>query len=342
MGTTADKLRAVLDSKNAIKEKFRIQDNIRFRDYAQFISNHLLFDTPVTFGIINENKEFQALSFRNGESYAPSTPVTVDQYYTYSRNYTEAIDDPFRIVAKEADTEIVLNSSDTSLTSSIYYRVRGNSVWNRYEPGTPLRLSTRGAEIEFVNRDDTFSIGPSSYYYFTANANIQATGNLCALLNYAETVPDYAFYGLFQNCTHLIEAPNLPSVPCGTGAYTLMLAGTSISFPPLLPLSTLSSLCYCRLFQDCKQLGSLILPATTLADGCYDSMCNGCTALRNITVSFTTWGSLTNDQAQYTFDWLRNVPVSGTFTKPSTLADLRHTAENAASYIPEQWTIKNI
>jgi len=69
-----------------------------------------------------------------------------------------------------------------------------------------------------------------------------------------------------------------------------------------------------------------------LAPGGYQSMFYGCTKLSSIEVSFTSWTKATNQ----TYNWVYGVASSGTFTKPTALAE-----EYGTSRIPTGWTVVN-
>ena len=83
------------------------------------------------------------------------------------------------------------------------------------------------------------------------------------------------------------------------------------------------------MFSGCTSLTTAPrLPATTLADNCYSYMFDSCSNLASIDVRFTSW-----DPTNATYEWLRSVGDSGTFTCPAKLPDTRGT-----SNIPEGWT----
>jgi len=87
--------------------------------------------------------------------------------------------------------------------------------------------------------------------------------------------------------------------------------------------------CFRTPFGSCTSLTSApALPATTLAAYCYQYMFLGCTKLSSIEVSFTSWSQTTN--------WVTNVASSGTFTKPTALAE-----EYGTNRIPTGWTVVN-
>lgn len=117
----------------------------------------------------------------------------------------------------------------------------------------------------------------------------------------------YCYQEMFNNCTELTEAPELPA-------------------------TTLTNGCYSQMFKCCTSLvNAPVLPATTLVSSCYAYMFNGCTNLNHIKALFTTTPSDT-----YTKDWLKNVAATGTFVK-NTEATWNVTGANG---VPSEWTVE--
>lgn len=93
---------------------------------------------------------------------------------------------------------------------------------------------------------------------------------------------DCCYSGLFQYCTSLTTAPELPATTLATQCYSGMFKGcTSLTTAPsILPATTLTSYCYNQMFYGCTSLTSApLLSATTLANSCYGEMFRGCTSL---------------------------------------------------------------
>jgi hypothetical protein len=65
MGTTADKLQGILNSKNAIKEKFNIADSVPFSQYANIITIPDTENIDVALGRVTSTKHFNSLNFDN-------------------------------------------------------------------------------------------------------------------------------------------------------------------------------------------------------------------------------------------------------------------------------------
>jgi hypothetical protein len=86
---------------------------------------------------------------------------------------------------------------------------------------------------------------------------------------------------MFQDCTSLITAPELPATTLGSSCYSHMFYGcTSLTSAPELPATTLTTYCYSNMFRSCISLTTAPeLPATELTYSCYDCMFQGCTSL---------------------------------------------------------------
>lgn len=85
---------------------------------------------------------------------------------------------------------------------------------------------------------------------------------------------------------------------------------TSLTAAPELPAMTLASYCYNSMFKDCTSLASLpILKSKSIDIGCYSNMFSGCTSLNEVKASIADY-NLTTD---YTENWLANVAATGTF-----------------------------
>ena len=116
---------------------------------------------------------------------------------------------------------------------------------------------------------------------------VSCSGNIMSLIDY-KNLPDiipcsYCFYGLFENCTALTSAPELPATKLTDRCYVFMFSGcTSLTTAPELPATELAESCYESMFSNCYSLTTAPeLPATKLADYCYSWMFNGCTFLKD-------------------------------------------------------------
>ena len=126
----------------------------------------------------------------------------------------------------------------------------------------------------------------STITFTDETVNVACTGDIRTLLdwrnyNIVET-KNARFCSLFENCSVLTSAPELPATTLATDCYYEMFYGCkSLTSAPKLPATTLANYCYHEMFYGCKSLTSAPkLPATTLANSCYGSMFRYC---RNLT-----------------------------------------------------------
>ena len=126
------------------------------------------------------------------------------------------------------------------------------------------------------------------YYRFMIKGDeVSCSGNIMSLIDYKNlpnVIPcSYCFYGLFENCSFLTSAPELPATTLADHCYSFMFSGcTSLTTAPELPAKILEDSCYASMFYGCSSLTSEPeLPATELADYCYSFMFSGCTFLKD-------------------------------------------------------------
>ena len=180
------------------------------------------------------------------------------------------------------DSTVTMQQNGTPNTSAnkvIQYRLN-NGQWQNWDL---LAVSLHDGDKMYLKSDDTIPISESNSIYknFYMNGSIAASGNIMSLVNFSDTLTDYAFCELFKYCTKLTAAPALPATTLAEGCYREMFKGcTSLTTAPELPATTLNGYCYVHMFNGCKSLTTAPeLPATTLPISCYAYMFNGCTSL---------------------------------------------------------------
>ena len=146
----------------------------------------------------------------------------------------------------------------------------------------------------------------SSYRYMFINESnlIDASG-----LKLTATELEYGCYeSMFQNCTSLLESPQLPA-------------------------TNLALNCYYDTFNGCTSLTtSPQLPATELTTNCYGRMFRGCSQINHVKHNITDW-DISN-----TTEWLSNVAPSGVVECPIDSNIPSYTADG----IPNGWSRVNI
>lgn len=160
------------------------------------------------------------------------------------------------------------------------------SHWKPYTIGETITLadSTFLLFRDGEHRNHRFSKDTENYYHFEISGPISAQGNIMSLLNrnFSTPLSKYAFFALFEGCTSLLSAPELPATTMEYGCYAQMFSGcTALKSAPELPAEVLAMNCYQRMFRGCSNLTSATeLPATKMESYCYNSMFTNCTSLK--------------------------------------------------------------
>ena len=180
-----------------------------------------------------------------------------------------------------------------SPTGSFQTSTDGGNTWSDYTLDTAIALNT-GDEVSFrAKANRTSAQGVNDYFQFVMTGKIEAWHNVMSLyrtndFTTYDTVVDYAFSRLFENCTSLTKAPVLPATTLANSCYSRMFKGcTSLTKAPALPATDFvidfiidTTSCYDRMFWGCTSLTEAPeLPATRLSISCYYSMFEGCTSL---------------------------------------------------------------
>ena len=250
-------------------------------------------------------------------------------------------------------------------TLSNKFEVNVGNGWEGYTFGTVIPLKA-GQSCKWRCSAHPTTQTYSDYVKFVMTGTIEASGNCNSMLSSdfdnitSLTGYDYAFISLFQDCSSLIRAPELPATTLSKFCYLFMFNGClSLTQVPSLPATTLADHCYQYMFSNCNDLTQApelpattladscyqymfyysyhltqapSLPATTLANYCYQSMFSGCSKLKEARISATTTasGALSN--------WLNGVAATGDF-----YCDPNATIfPSGESGIPKNWTRHNI
>ena len=189
---------------------------------------------------------------------------------------------PYLCFTSTGDSTVAMTQNGTPNTSAnkvIQYKIN-NGQWQTWDLSA---VSLVDGDKMYLKSDDEI---PISEYYdvykrFVMTGSIAASGNIMSLLNFSDTLTNYAFYYLFQGCTSLTTTPELPATTLAQYCYSSMFYDcTSLTQTPELPATILKWYCYSSMFFDCTSLITAPeLPAITLNTACYKSMFYGCTSL---------------------------------------------------------------
>ena len=133
---------------------------------------------------------------------------------------------------------------------------------------------------KFKGETDLTGKNYAFYKLFNSNSNLVNAQNLSLS---ATTLAKNCYEFMFEACTSLVNAPELPATKLADYCYFYMFNGcTGLTTAPELPATTLAQYCYSSMFSGCTNLvNAPELPATTLASGCYRYMFEACTNLVN-------------------------------------------------------------
>ena len=166
-----------------------------------------------------------------------------------------------------------------------------NETWATWDGAGTLSAVYNGGEYVLYLRGIGNSVITGGISWDLVGIDIKCIGNIENLLDYATVesgnhpiMGDNCYREMFNNCTSLTQAPNLPATTLAAGCYWSMFSGcTSLIQAPALPATILKDNCYSAMFQHCYALTQPpALPATTLADSCYSFMFSYCNSLTQV------------------------------------------------------------
>lgn len=179
-----------------------------------------------------------------------------------------------------SETNILIRKVKSPNTVSLQYN-KNNTGWIDYSIGNVIDLAD-GDTIAFSGTTETFSKDTANYYKFVLSGeNVQVSGNIQSLVNYKQNVNEYQYYKLFNGCSSIVTAPELPVTTLANNCYQEMFADCeNLSTAPILPANIIAPSCYKSMFSGCATLTEApCLPSINLEESCYESMFNGCIAL---------------------------------------------------------------
>ena len=207
-----------------------------------------------------------------------------------ANSYMFMVNIPYLTFIADATQTLTVQTKETyTLDESLQYSVNG-SEWRQLKADEPITFGGSNGALRMRGKS---AAGMASDYanYATfalsiSGVPVKCQGDIRTLVDYenystADT-KDARFTSLFQGCTALSSAPELPATTLADHCYDGMFFGcTGLTSAPELPATTLTYRCYAAMFSGCCGLTSVpkLLPATTLAANCYGSMFFGCTGL---------------------------------------------------------------
>lgn len=243
-------------------------------------------------------------------------------------------------------------------TTPTVYKSTDGTNWTQWD-GTAVTLANVGDKMYLYGTNTVQS--NTRLLKFTMTGSIAASGNVTTLLakNGTDTIPPYAFHGMFSQCTSLTSAPDIPASTVGeAGCSEMFFRCSNLVTAPALPATTIGRTCYDMMFYECTSLATppQVLPATTLMVGCYESMftrctsmtstpelkgtslvsnCyknlfDGCTNISSVKMAIQTWDTLK------AMNWLNGVAASGVIHAPAGSDIASYSGSNG---VPSGWTV---
>lgn len=186
-------------------------------------------------------------------------------------------------LTSKGSTTIAFAKFPTSSEYKLEYSLNGGDDWNQAFKDTKIDLNDNASVCFKANgAAGMLDWWNDAYLQFkmSGNGTVAASGSVMSLMKEGKCC-DYCFYRLFDSCTALTEAPELPATTLAECCYGKMFYDcTALTAAPALPATKLADSCCVSMFAGCTALTAApVLPATQLAGDCYRMMFNGCTAL---------------------------------------------------------------
>ena len=219
--------------------------------------------------------------------------VTVAEWdtgYTLPGGVAEEEDlTPYVTMTATSNQTFKMTCAGTYTLPNLEYSVN-NGTWLKVVAENPvefggnlgsLRLRGKCFYGTAANYDDY-----STITFSDPTVKVKCSGDIRTLIDYTayKTVATASscFCSLFNGCSVLTSAPELPATALKMWCYESMFKGcTSLTKAPVLPATELQQWCYKSMFEGCKSLDKAPdLPATKLELRCYEAMFKGCTELK--------------------------------------------------------------
>ena len=231
--------------------------------------------------------------------------------------------------------------------SGLEYSVN-NGEWKTVVANTEVPFGGANGDLRLRGTNHNGTAKDESYYstikFTDETVNVACTGDIRTLLdwkNYNIVKTDNArFCSLFETCSVLTSAPELPATKLANCCYYYMFYKcTNLTSAPVLPATILAQECYSNMFTECTNLTSAPeLPATKLAVHCYYSMFSNCPKLSSVTMLAPKSEIETKNNC--VLNWLDEAGNDASVTT-RTLKVQDEAAykalENKTAYLPDIW-----
>ena len=291
---------------------------------------------------------------------------------TISGGKTEECPTPYITFTAKREQKFMMTITDNYTISGLQYSVN-NGKWENVVANEEVTFGGTNGDLRLRGTNINGTASEWSTYStitFTKDVDVACTGDIrtlldwriynivetnnamfcnlfngCSVLTSAPELPatklaEDCYFQMFSGCTNLTAAPELPATTLENSCYREMFwSCTNLASAPELPATILANYCYFGMFEKCTNLTSAPeLPATVLAEACYGSMFSDCTKLSTVTMLAP---SDQISKATYCcYNWLYNAGTDGTVTS-RTLIVTDEAAYNAlvnnTAYLPANW-----
>ena len=228
-----------------------------------------------------------------GRNVANITGITINEWISGSAIGTNEKADlvPYVTFSAESDQTFTMDFKSFTLDTGDYFEYSvGGGNWQQFTStidniafgGAKGNLRLRGKSSKGTASDNASNYSTISFGNTTA---VSCTGDIRTLIDYksyaSANTGNARFCYLFNNCTALTTAPELPAITLADNCYFGMFYNcSSLTTAPKLPAQTMKDRCYCYMFNGCSSLTTAPeLPAQTLDEYCYAQMFQNCTNL---------------------------------------------------------------
>ena len=249
--------------------------------------------------------------------------VTVAEWTTGEITGGKAEYNPDFTFKADAEQKFKMITKGNYTISKLQYSVN-NGEWNDVVANEEVTFGGTNGDLRLrgTNTNGTAS-GKDAYstITFTNDVKVACTGDIRTLLdwrNYSTVNTQNArFCHLFQDCTVLTSAPELPAKELADNCYSDMFYGcTSLTSTPELKATKLAENCYFHMFYKCTKLSTV----TMLAPSDQISKATICC-----------------------FDWLYNTGTDETVSSRTLIVtdEAAYNALKSKYYLPTKWQIGN-
>ena len=292
------------------------------------VEGHLYFSTDestetplvVKTGTLEAGKSY-TYNLIVGKNKVTIGDVTVAEWGTGKIEGGKAEIIPYVTFTADAAQTFMMNEYDDYEISRLEYSVGGNE-WEAVKAGTGVSFGGTDGNLRLRGKNTAgTAIGSSKKATITftnSDVPVACTGDIRTLLDWSNyttvNTANAKFNYLFENCSVLTSAPELPA-------------------------TILTDACYQGMFKGCTNLTvAPELPATTLAVGCYNEMFEGCTKLSSVTMLASS-KEITSKYYCVT-TWLDNAGTDPGITRTLKVQDkAAYDVLKSKDYLPTEWQI---